>query len=205
MQPRPIHIRATNRQKKVLRFFRVEFGADLTLSAASWEIDGLMEEEANRKRWEKYKYLTRDFDRTSDQLLPFSEAELEAAVVPDDWDSHAEARRADEEFVARVVASDTPFDRPEPDVRIADCDFVFTGKFAFGTRKACEAAVVARGGRAAHVVTRDVEYLVVGTLGSTQWRRGSYGSKIEAAILLRRNHGRPAIVSEETWRAALGE
>jgi NAD-dependent DNA ligase len=198
-----MRLQATNRQKKLLRFFGVSFGPSITMSAASWEIDGLMASEENRLRWDQYKYLTRDFDRESDDLRPFSEDDLRATVVPVGWDSADETRRSDEEFVARVVGSDSPFDRPEPAVQFKDCDFVFTGKFAFGSRKACEAAVASRGGRALSSVTGQVEYLVVGTLGSPAWSRGAYGSKIEQAVLLRREHGRPAIVSEEHWAAAL--
>ena len=162
-----------------------------------------MASDDNRRRWDQYKFLTREFDRESDELRPFSQDELEATVVPEGWDSADETRRLDEEFVSQVVDSDSPFDRPQPPIRFVDCDFVFTGKFEFGSRKACEAAVASRGGRALKGVSGQVEYLVVGSLGSPAWSRGSYGSKIEEAVLLRREHGRPAIVSEEHWVAAL--
>lgn len=69
--------------------------------------------------------------------------------------------------------------------------------------KDCEKAVLERGGTTPGGVSREIDYLVVGTLGSTVWKHGVYGSKIERAIVLRRETGRPAIVSEGAWRRTL--
>jgi hypothetical protein len=59
---------------------------------------------------------------------------------------------------------------------------VFTGKFAFGPRRVCEAAVEALGGRAGSSVTRVTNYLVIGTFGSRDWIHTSHGRKIEQAV-----------------------
>jgi NAD-dependent DNA ligase len=84
---------------------------------------------------------------------------------------------------------------------------MFTGKFSFGTRKECQAAVIDRGGYAPSrkSVSSETDYLVIGAEGSKDWKRGSYGNKIEAGILSRREHGIPAIISEEHWVSQIGE
>lgn len=48
-------------------------------------------------------------------------------------------------------------------------------------------------------INRNIDYLVIGTQGSPAYKRGSYGSKIEKAILARREFGSPSIVSEDHW------
>ncbi len=67
------------------------------------------------------------------------------------------------------------------------------------------AAVIERGGKApdSKSVTHDVDFLVVGTQGSPQWKREAFGNKIENGILARRDFGSPAIVSEEHWKSFL--
>ena len=106
-----------------------------------------------------------------------------------------------------ILNDESPFDRPQPSVSFPKRTFIFTGKFAFGTRKACQDAVISRGGSAPDqkTVSHLVDYLVIGTDGSKAWRRGTYGNKIEDAILSRRDYGSPAIISEEHWVAALNE
>lgn len=84
--------------------------------------------------------------------------------------------------------------------------FCFTGKFAFGTRKRCEEAVIARGGFADGDVTKALDYLVLGCGVSKDWKHESYGRKIERAQQLREDGGRkPVIVAEEHWVALLCE
>jgi len=72
-----------------------------------------------------------------------------------------------------------------------------TGKFDFGPRKACEELVLEKQGTAVKGVSASLDFLVIGTQGSPAWKRGKYGSKIEKAVLLRRQNGKPAIVSED--------
>lgn len=89
------------------------------------------------------------------------------------------------------------------DVTIAGSSFCFTGQFVFGTRKACEEAVNARGGSVSSV-KRSLDYLVVGELSSKDWKFSSFGTKIQEAVGLR-DQGCPLkIVSEFQWASALG-
>lgn len=198
---------ATNRQRKLLRFFETPFGPNLTIGAAGIKIDELMSDERNREQWKKYLFLTQDFDSDSDELKPFLPADLDAVKVPDGWSGSEAIENYKEELAARIVREESPFDHPPPKVVFTGKTFLFTGEFAFGSRKECQKAVALRGGISSDQkqVSHSIDYLIVGTAGNKTWSKGSYGNKIERAVLIRRQHGKPAIVSEEHWVAALRE
>ncbi len=84
------------------------------------------------------------------------------------------------------------------ELQITGRNFCFTGDFAYGTRTQCEAAVADRGG-AITGVTKKLSYLVVGGLGSAEWKHGSFGSKIEKAVDYRAAGAPLLIVHEDTW------
>ena len=188
---------ATNRQKKVLRFFGVTFHPSISSGAAGWELGTIFADEANSQRWRKYLYLTRDFGSESDELLPYSDGDIDQVTVPEDWSAGKALQAFREEIASQILASQSPYDTPPPVVTLEGHSFCFTGKFDFGPRKACEALVEEKGGVFVKGVSATLDYLVIGTQGSPAWKRGSYGSKIEKAIVLRREHGRPSIVSED--------
>lgn len=96
-----------------------------------------------------------------------------------------------------------PLDDPPPLLRFADQIYVFTGKFAFGTRTACEQAVVVRGGQCAKGISQKVHVLVIGNLGNEDWAHSSHGRKIEQAVHYREAGVPIQIVSEEHWVASL--
>ena len=196
---------ASNRQKKFLRFFDVLYSPDISAGAAGWEIGNILFDENNRIRWWKYLYLTKDFGSDSSALQPFNEDELESLELPDGWSAEEAIQKIKDEIVEAEISDGTPFDNPAPVVSFADCSFIFTGKFGYGSRKECQSAVTERGGSAPSrkSVSREIDYLVIGTGGSKSWKRGSYGNKIEAAIISRREHGAPAIISEDHWRTSL--
>ncbi len=199
------HSRASNRQKKLLRFFGFKFDEALSAGEAGRQIDRLMAENSNQSRWEKYVYLTKDFDSETDQLKPFSRAELEKVVLPDAW-SHKDAigsyRQA---LAANVLAEESPFDKPVPRIEFKGRKFLFTGGFEFGSRDKCSKAVVQLGGIVSDQkrATQAIDFLVIGAKGNHAWSRQSYGNKIESAVLCRREHGKPAIISEDHWLAAV--
>jgi DNA ligase (NAD+) len=197
--------RATNRQKKMLRFFGIQFGPHLSTGAAGVEIGNLMADEANREKWRKYLFLTKDFDSDTDEPKTFSRADLVAVKVPRGWSGQEAIDDFEQNLAAKIIREASPFDSPQPKVLIKGKSFLFTGKFGFGSRKECQKAVILRGGISPDQkeVTQFIDYLVVGTEGSKAWSKGDYGNKIEAAILTRRQHGKPAIISEENWAAAI--
>lgn len=200
-------MKATNRQKKILRFFKIPFYPNISMGAAGWEISDLMKDSECREQWRRYLYLTKDFDSDNDQLKSFDEEEFANIEVPKDWSSSESLKKFREELVANVLADNSPFDQPQPHVEFKNKSFMFTGKFSFGTRKACQLVVIEHGGYAPSkkVVSREIDYLVIGVQGSVDWKNGSYGNKIEKAILSRREHGAPSIISEEHWASYLKE
>jgi NAD-dependent DNA ligase len=88
-------------------------------------------------------------------------------------------------------------------VTIQDSTFCLTGDFVFAARQQCEAAIQKRGGTSSKSVTKKVNYVVVGGLGSPEWKHGSYGTKIEKAMEYKRTGARLLIVHEDQWAAAL--
>jgi len=188
---------ATNRQKKILNYFGINFHPSITKGAAGWEIGTILSNKDNQDRWIRYLYLTKDFGHESDQLLPFSKDEIETVVVPENWNADKAVLAFEEEVSAQILASESPFDNPQPEIIFTDHSFCFTGKFDFGPRKVCEGLVKEKSGIVAKGILQDLDYLVIGTQGSPTWKRGKYGSKIEKAIYLRRELGNPAIVSED--------
>jgi hypothetical protein len=91
-----------------------------------------------------------------------------------------------------------PLTRPLPLVIFAGRLFVFTGKFLYGSRHACESAVEQLGGICADNPTRSTDYLVIGTLGSMDWRHSTHGRKIEQAVEIAKKRNL-AIISEDYW------
>lgn len=81
--------------------------------------------------------------------------------------------------------------------------FCFTGDFVFGPRNVCVGAVERRGGAVSSSVTKKLHYLVVGGLGSPEWKHGSFGTKIEKAVLYRQSGVPLQIVHEDAWATAL--
>lgn len=195
---------ASNRQKKILRFFHSKISDDITAGAAGWEIARLMASEQNRRDWERYLYVTQDFDSDSDQLKPFDLQNLHRVEVPDDWSADQAKRDFREDLVGRFLEDHSPFDIPAPDVAFRDKVFLFTGKFEFGERKLCQRLVeMAEGSAPSKKGIAGIDYLVVGKLGNPNYKNDGYGKKIEAAILSRRSDGKPSIISEDHWLQAI--
>lgn len=199
---------ASNRQKKILRLFGIPFHASISGGAAGWEIGRIFSNPKNRDRWKAYVYLTRDFDAETSDLRPFDKSEIEICILPDDFSTSSIERTIREEIAAQILANESPFDAPQPPIVFGGRTFVFTGKFDFGKRRLCEQAVLERGGLippndSASTISAFVDYLVVGTQGNPSWSSGAYGRKIESAVVCRRDHGTPAIISEDHWRIHL--
>ena len=101
------------------------------------------------------------------------------------------------------ASSQLALDEPPPMICWHEEVCVFTGRFAFGTRRHCQAEVLDRGGRCDENVTRQTTFLVLGTFGSTDWRHTSYGRKIERAVELRSAAFPLRIVGEDHWTKAI--
>ncbi|HSV79126.1 MAG TPA: BRCT domain-containing protein [Ramlibacter sp.] len=88
-------------------------------------------------------------------------------------------------------------------IDIPERRFCFSGDFVFGPRTTCEQAIALRGGVPQPNVTKKLHYLVVGGLGSPEWKHGSFGTKVEQAITWRNSRTGIQIVHEDTWATAL--
>ena len=89
------------------------------------------------------------------------------------------------------------------EIVISGNTFCFTGKFLYGTRKACEKAVKERGGEAMSGIRTDLDYLVIGSLASRDWVNTSHGRKIEKAMEYKKKGRSIFVVSEEQWAQSL--
>ena len=77
--------------------------------------------------------------------------------------------------------------------------FCLSGDFdCFESKSEVEDLIQSLGGTASKSVTKKVHYLVVGGAGSTDWKFGKYGRKIEKALDYRAK-GVAIEVIEETW------
>lgn len=200
---------ATIRQRKVLRFFGVDISNPITKGVASGIVGRLFSAPANEHLWYTYVYTTGDEGHDSDDIRPHDKAALACTVIPDDWRAKrpptlpSATRNALEGLVGEILRDGSPFDDPIPDVPIMGTTFCFTGRFEFGSRRECQDATVSRGGLFTEGICGKTEALVIGSGASPNWAHGSYGKKIEAAMVLRMRSGKPLIISEGHWRTLL--
>lgn len=95
--------------------------------------------------------------------------------------------------------STLPICTPPPQIIFEDKTFLFTGTCAYGTRKQCQEAIDSLGGSNAKSVTKNLDYLILGSYVTDSWAHESFGRKIEKAMEYR-DSGLPlAIVTEEHW------
>lgn len=101
--------------------------------------------------------------------------------------------------LGEVLKSSTlPLCDPPPTLSFKGRTYCFTGTFIYGQRKACERAVVERGGVSGGL-SRKTEVLVIGAYATDSWKHSTFGNKILQASEWR-DEGRPiSIVSEEHW------
>ena len=101
-------------------------------------------------------------------------------------------------------ATALPYCSPAPSITFEHATFCFTGKFSSGSRDWCQNQVSARGGVALSSITKKLNYLVIGEVGSRDWLHSTHGTKILKAIEYR-DQGVPiSIVSEQHWHQCLG-
>jgi NAD-dependent DNA ligase len=91
-----------------------------------------------------------------------------------------------------------PLDTPPPELVFDGASYCFTGTFAYGTRKDCEAAVERHGGTACSL-TKKTDYLVVGAYATESWAQSVYGRKIERAVEMKAEGLPICIVGEAHW------
>lgn len=109
----------------------------------------------------------------------------------------------DFELGETLKATTLPLDAPPPAIEFAMSRFCFTGTFAFGTRKECEAAAKAKGGLCGSL-NQETGYLVIGVYATDSWAHSTFGRKIEKAVEMRQKGLPISIVGEQHWVGQLG-
>jgi NAD-dependent DNA ligase len=107
-----------------------------------------------------------------------------------------------EDLAASTHVTSLAFD-DIPRVEFSGARFCLTGEFVFGPREKCTTTTEQHGGIVSGSVTKKLRYLVVGGLGSPEWKHGSFGTKIEQAIHYRREGLPILIVHENRWVSSL--
>jgi NAD-dependent DNA ligase len=96
-------------------------------------------------------------------------------------------------------ATSLPIDQPQPPVTFKGMEFLFTGTCVYGTRKQCQAAIESLGGINSKSITKNLDYLILGTYVTDSWAHETYGRKIEKAMNYRGEGVPLAIITEEHW------
>jgi len=107
-----------------------------------------------------------------------------------------------EDMSAETHVTELALDR-DAAVTIPGATFCLSGDFVYAPRAKCELEIEKRSGIVAGSVTKKLTYLVVGGLGSKEWKHGSFGTKIEKAIEYKRAGIPLLIVHEDQWARAL--
>ncbi len=85
-------------------------------------------------------------------------------------------------FGAASLSTRLPLTDPPPAVIIPKRRFCLTGKFLYGSRDRCREEIVQRGGVVVDGVVRELDYLVIGVIGSRDWLHSTHGTKIQKAV-----------------------
>lgn len=93
-----------------------------------------------------------------------------------------------------------PLCDPAPNLEFDGKRFCFTGTFAYGRRKACEAIVEQYGATCVGNVSWGTHYLVIGDYATSSWKQSTFGRKIESALEFRSGGSPIAIIAEHHWR-----
>lgn len=107
------------------------------------------------------------------------------------------------EGISASYATRLPLTTPTPNIIYSDNSFCFTGKLFSGSRKWAMTQVEQRGGLPADGVSRKLNFLVIGDLGSRDWMQSTHGRKIELAVCYAQEGLPISIISEEHWCKSL--
>lgn len=98
------------------------------------------------------------------------------------------------------LATQLPIDNIDS-LDLAGATVCLTGEFIHGKRSVCEEEIRQQGANIISSITQKLDYLIIGTLSSKDWRYKAHGRKIEKAISYRDEKGISLkIISEEQWK-----
>ncbi len=92
------------------------------------------------------------------------------------------------------------------DIHLVDCEFIFTGNFMNGSKKALMERTNKLGASAKSAnPTNQTDYVVVGSKGSEQWAYSGLGRKVEHALKLKGESCKLRIIREDDFFRVLEE
>tara|TARA_Y100000766_G_C18817152_1_gene561029 strand:- start:50 stop:742 length:693 start_codon:yes stop_codon:yes gene_type:complete len=202
---------ATNRQLKVIKFFKGSAPQDICKGVASGIIGRIFSNPNNKELWEKYLYVTGDELGDTQELEPYDLEELKNTIIPENWNpkkySQSGIDAAKRERLQKIISDElkegSPFDDPVPEIEFSNKSFCFTGMFSSASRAECLDETKKAGAIPHKSMKNSTDYLVVGHDNSKGWVHGKYGRKIEKAMMLRMELGKPVILSEADWLVAM--
>ena len=97
-----------------------------------------------------------------------------------------------------VEASTAVWEDKVESMNIAGSTFCLTGDFVSGDRNSVDTLLKCLGASTSPNMSKEVDYLVIGTLASKNWLYTSHGRKIEKALLLKRKGVDVIIITERT-------
>jgi NAD-dependent DNA ligase len=106
-------------------------------------------------------------------------------------------------FGAQSLSTRLPLSDPLPPIVVPGRRFCLTGKFLHGTREKCKSEIVDRGGSVVDGVVRELDYLVIGVIGSRDWLHSTHGKKIQKAVDYRERGVPISIVDERHFVSSL--
>ncbi len=102
-----------------------------------------------------------------------------------------------EEYMA--LSTTLPLDTPPPPVEFEGRLYCFTGTFLIGKRSEVERMVLDLGANVHKDVVMKLDYLVVGTMATKDWKHSHYGKKIEKAVNYKQKGYDIKIINEDWW------
>ena len=101
---------------------------------------------------------------------------------------------------AAQVLKTSPLDLDSIDkIEFEESVFLLTGDFLLGSKEECASKIEIRGGTVANSMTKKVNFVVLGSLGSEQWKHGNFGTKVAKAIEYKSTGLDVRIISEEVF------
>jgi len=84
-----------------------------------------------------------------------------------------------------------------PTIKFLNKNFLFTGNLVYGSRSKAQSKVIELGGNCLKTLTMETDYLIVGSLGSEDYKYSRFGTKIEKAIKYNREKGTNILIIKE--------
>lgn len=97
------------------------------------------------------------------------------------------------------ASTDLPYSNPACPITFQARTFCITGTCRYGVRKTVAETIESRGGIVQDSITKKLDYLLIGEVGSADWKHSTFGQKIIKAVELIEKGSTLAIVSEHHW------